>query len=163
MIIRNAALKDSKQLLDIYNYEVVNSTATFDLYPKTLADREVWLKAHNVGNHPLWVAEEGDQIIGYVSLSPYREKEAYHTTVELSLYVHKDHRRKGIARQLLADILKYARQREDIHTVISVITEGNDGSIKLHEAFGFCFTGVLKDVGYKFESYLSVVTYQLMV
>lgn len=163
MIIRKAEIKDTKQLTDIYNYEVLNGTATFDLQPKTVAEREVWLKAHNIGNHPLWVAEVEGVIAGYISLSPYREKEAYAATVELSLYVHKDHRRKGIARKLMIKMLAYARKNEDIHTVISVITEGNDGSVKLHEELGFECSGVLKAVGFKFNRYLDVINYQLMV
>lgn len=95
MEIRKARQEDLQELLDIYNYEVKNGVATFDLEPKTLKQWQVWFDAHNVDNHPLYVAQEGKRIAGYVSLSPYREKEAYRTTVELSVYIAPDYRRQG--------------------------------------------------------------------
>lgn len=162
MNIRKAEREDLDQLLEIYNYEVLNGTATFDLKPKTLEEHLKWFDAHNIGNHPLWLAEVDGMTAGYVSLSAYREKEAYHSTVELSLYVSKDYRRQGVARELLKNILAYARQSDEIHTVVSVITGGNEGSIKLHESFGFVYCGTIKEVGIKFGRLLDVSNYQLI-
>lgn len=163
MRIRPAVIKDMPRLLDIYNYEVLNGTATFDLHPKTMDERMEWFHGHNVDNHPLIVAEADGKAVGYASLSPYRPKEAYAATVELSVYIDPEYRNRGIARRLVADILDMARQREDIHTVISVITDGNEASVKLHEEFGFTCCGKLREVGKKFGKLLGTVTYQLMV
>lgn len=163
MVIRKARLDDLEFLLDIYNYEVLNGTATFDMHPKTYEERLDWFHEHNVENHPLIVAEEDGCVVGYASLSPYRAKEAYKKTVELSVYISPEHRRRGIARRLICDILEEARHREDIHTVISVITSGNDASIHLHKEFGFTHCGTLKEVGEKFGKLLDVDNYQVLV
>lgn len=163
MIIRIAELKDMPRLLDIYNYEVLNGTATFDLHPKTMEERMTWFYEHNRDNHPLIVAEMDGKAVGYATLSSYRPKEAYASTVELSVYIDPSYRRQGIARRLIADILAEARGRDDIHTVISVITEGNDASVRLHEEFGFACCGTLREVGKKFGRLLGTVSYQLMV
>lgn len=161
--IRTAVIGDLQQLLDIYNYEVRYGVATFDLQPKTLEEREGWFLAHNTGNHPLIVAESDGTVAGYASLSSYRDKEAYIQTVELSLYIHVSYRRRGIARELMKQILDAARQHSDIHTVISVITGGNEASVLLHEEFGFTYCGTIKEAGMKFGSMLDIVNYQLMV
>lgn len=163
MIIRTAQKEDLQELLDIYNYEVLNGTATFDLHPKTYDERLEWFCAHNTGNHPLLTAEVDGHAAGYASLSPYREKEAYAATVELSVYVDPKYRRRGVARGLMKEILAWARASSDVHTVVSVITGGNEASLRLHESFGFEYCGVLREVGEKFGRRLDVVNLQLMV
>lgn len=163
MKIRAAEEKDMPELLDIYNYEVEKGYATFDLRPKTMEERMVWFREHNRDNHPLIVAEEDGKAVGYASLSSYRIKEAYAATVELSLYVHKDYRRRGIAAELAETILNMAREREDIHTVISVITGGNAASMKLHKKLGFTHCGTMREVGVKFGKLLDIENYQIMV
>lgn len=163
MIIRVAKEQDVPEMMEIYNYEVLNGVATFDLNVRNLEERMEWFRQHNVGNHPLIVAEQDGQVAGYASLSSYRDKEAYAATVELSVYVAPSFRRQGVARQLIAHILEDARSRDDIHTVISVITAGNEASVKLHKEFGFVYSGILYEVGEKFGGKLDVVNYQLMV
>lgn len=163
MKIRAAEEQDMPELLDIYNYEVEKGYATFDLRPKTMEERMVWFREHNRDNHPLIVAEEDGKTVGYASLSSYRIKEAYAATVELSLYVHKDYRRRGIAAELAETILNMAREREDIHTVISVITGGNAASMKLHKKLGFTHCGTMREVGVKFGKLLDIENYQIMV
>ena len=163
MNIRTAERRDLSAMLDIYNYEVKNGTATFDVEPRAGAVGEAWFAAHNTGNHPLLVAEEDGEAVGYASLSPYREWEAYAQTVELSIYVDAAHRRKGVGDQLMQAILDYARQREDIYTVVSVITGDNEKSIRMHKKYGFEDCGRLKEVGMKFGHRLDVVNLQLFV
>lgn len=163
MKIRAAEEQDMPELLDIYNYEVEKGYATFDLRPKTMEERMVWFREHNRDNHPLIVAEEDGKAVGYASLSSYRIKEAYAATVELSLYIHKDYRRRGIAAELAETILNMAREREDIHTVISVITGGNAASMKLHKKLGFTHCGTMREVGVKFGKLLDIENYQIMV
>jgi len=98
MNIRTAERRDLSAMLDIYNYEVKNGTATFDVEPRAGAAGEAWFAAHNTGNHPLLVAEEDGKVLGYASLSPYRDFDAYLQTVELSVYVAPESRGRGIAR-----------------------------------------------------------------
>ncbi len=163
MIIRKAEIKDLQELLDIYNYEVVNGVSTFDLVPKTIEEREEWFHKYNKGNHPLYVAEIEGRVAGYVSLSSYRDKEAYKHTVELSIYIGVDFRKMGVATALMTFIVDVARKNKEIHAIVSVITSGNAVSQKLHTRFGFEFCGTIKEVGLKFGEYRGVDNYILIV
>ena len=124
---------------------------------------EAWYTSHNVGNHPLLVAEEGEEVLGYASLSPYRDFDAYLQTVELSVYIAPAHRGRGVASALMDAILRLARENADTHTVVSVIAGGNAASVRLHEKFGFTYSGTLHEVGLKFGRYLDIVNYELCV
>ncbi|WP_331507948.1 N-acetyltransferase family protein [Lachnoclostridium edouardi] len=163
IMIRKAEKRDIKELTYIYNYEVENGVATFDIYPKTEEERESWFKEHSSSVHPLLVAVKDGKVAGYASLSPYRDKEAYEATVELSVYIHPEYRKQGIAGKLMEAVLKEARENPKIHTVVSVITAGNEASIHLHERFGFQFCGRICQVGVKFGRYLDIDNFQLMV
>lgn len=163
MVIRTAEIKDMEVLLSIYNYEVEHGVASFDLNPRTMEERMEWFRAHNTGNHPLIVAELDGRVAGYASLSQYRDKEAYAATVELSVYVDADFRRRGVARALMKAILDEARERNDIHTVVSVITGGNEASFALHREFGFVHCGTIREVGEKFGRMLDIDNFQLLV
>ncbi|MBR3972308.1 MAG: N-acetyltransferase [Ruminococcus sp.] len=163
MIIRKAQKEDISPLLDIYNYEVLNSTATFDLNPKTLEQWTEWFYAHNVDNHPLIVAEIEGEVAGYASLSPYREKEAYKSTVELSVYVNKDYRQRGVATALMSEIIRMAKEDSTIHSVVSVITSENEVSVQLHHKMGFTYCGTIHQVGEKFGRFLDISNFELQV
>lgn len=163
MLIRKAELRDLEELLEIYNYEVVYGVSTFDLHPKTLEERRQWFDSHNIDNHPLLVAEIEGHAAGYASLSSYREKEAYRSTVELSVYVGAAYRRRGVADALMKAILELARADESIHTVVSVITGGNEASIRLHNKYGFTYCGCMHEVGYKLGAYRDIENYELKV
>ncbi len=163
MRIRKAEQKDLVALLDIYNYEVINGVSTLDLNPRTLAERQIWFDQHNVENHPLYIAEIDGCVAGYSSLSSYREKEAYKSTVELSIYISPDYRKRGIATALMGFILEEAKADARTHSVVSVITAGNEASCNLHKKFGFTFCGTVPQVGMKFGKFQDIVTYSLIV
>lgn len=160
-MIRVAEIKDLQALTDIYNYEVVHGVSTLDLEPKE--SRLDWFENHNINHHPLIVYEKEGIVVGYASLSEYREKEAYKSTVELSIYVHPDYRGCHIATELMDAILTMAKEDETIHNVVSVITSGNQASTRLHEKFGFQFCGMIPAVGVKFGEYQNIDNYCLLV
>lgn len=161
--IRRARIDDVSSCLDIYNYEVVNGVATLDLEPRTLPEWHEWYEAHSDEHHPIIVGTIDGVVAGYASLSPYRPKEAYKSTVELSIYIHQDYRGKGIATQLMDHILEIAKSDPLLHNVVSVITAGNEGSTKLHERFGFTYCGLTPQVGFKHGKYQDTETYALLV
>lgn len=163
MEIREAQLNDLDAITDIYNYEVLNGVNTFDITPKGLEDMLPWFEKHNTSHYPLIVMIDEDKVIGYASLSPYREKEAYKTTVELSVYVHPDHRKKGVATKLLEYLVEYAKKEPTIHTIVSVITSGNRVSVKLHKKFEFKYCGRVEEVGLKFNHFQSIDNFVLIV
>lgn len=162
--IRIAEEKDLPALLDIYNDEVLHGISTLDLTPRTMAEWREWFAHHNVDNHPLLTAElENGKVAGYASLSDYREKEAYRSSAELSIYVARDCRGKGVASVLMETILDMARADDRTHLVVSVITDGNEASERLHDKFGFTFCGIVPEVGMKFDRYQNIRNYALLV
>lgn len=174
IIIRKGRREDISALLDIYNYEIIHGTATFDLQPKTLAERMQWFEEHQTEMHPLLVAElpleeSSDSAptqsiaAGYATLSSYRPKAAYDSTAELSLYISPACRGRGVATALMQAILQAARECSELHMVVSVITGGNAASIHLHEKFGFTHCGTLHEVGFKHGAYRDVDHYEIKV
>ena len=77
MIIRWAEKSDLQSLVDIFNYEVLNGTASFSIRPRSLEERTVWFEQHDRGRFPLIVAEEDKRAVGYASLSVYRDNDPH--------------------------------------------------------------------------------------
>ena len=163
LIIRLIAKDDVFACLSIYNYEVEYGVATLDLEPRTLEEWHEWYNAHSDEHHPIIVGNINDVVVGYASLSPYRLKDAFKSTVELSIYIHKDYRGQGVATQLMEHILEMAKADTMIHNVVSVITAGNEESTKLHNRFGFTYCGLTPEVGFKHGKYQDTETYALLV
>ncbi|NLK98596.1 N-acetyltransferase family protein [Defluviitalea saccharophila] len=159
--IRRATPKDIESITKIYNDAISNSTATFDLEEKTLEDRKQWFQEHD-DRYPIIVAEYDGTIVGYGCLSSFRPKRAYESSVEHSVYIHKDFRGKGIGSSLLGELIKLASELK-YHVMVAVITEGNEDSIRLHKKFNFKYAGALKEIGYKFNQWQSIVFYQLFL
>ena len=163
LTIRSITKNDVADCLDIYNYEVVNGVATLDLETRTLPEWQEWYEAHQTSEHCTILGLTDDVVVGYASLSPYRTKDTFKSTVELSIYIHEDYRGKGVASKLMAHILKHAKETETLHTVVSVITAGNAASTALHERFGFTYCGLTPQVGFKHGKYQDTETYALLV
>ena len=94
LVIRPITKDDIADCLDIYNFEVVNGVATLDLESRTLPEWQEWYKAHQTSEHCIFVGLIDDVVVGYASLSPYRTKDAFKSTVELSIYIHQEYRGK---------------------------------------------------------------------
>jgi len=161
VVYRRATLADVPAITEIYNEAILTTTATFDVEPKTVADREVWLHAHD-GRFPVIVGAVGKEIAGWASLTPWSERAAYDDTAETALYVHSTYRGRGIGRELNARIIEEARQLK-FHTLIARVTEDSDASIHLNEAAGFILVGTVKEVGRKFGRLLDVHVMQKML
>jgi L-amino acid N-acyltransferase len=157
--IREAHINDLPVLLSIYNEAILNTTATFDLEPESLEKRKKWFSKYG-DKYPLIVAEWEGKVVGYGSLSPFREKPAFNPTTELSIYIDSNARGLGIGTALMSELIKRAKEH-GFHTMIGGITAGNEGSIALHKKFGFTLAGHFKEVGYKFNDWQDVLFYQL--
>lgn len=164
MDIRLAILDDAPAMRAIYNHEVENTTATFDLVARTLIEQREWI-AERSGALGVLVAEIDDTVVGFASLSPYRTRPAYRTTVEDSIYVAQSARGAGVGRALLDALIELAAQR-GFHTVIAHIahiTGRSEASVALHSACGFTTVGAEREVGRKFGRWLDVVIMQRMI
>jgi phosphinothricin acetyltransferase len=157
--VRLAERRDAEGIRSIYNVEVLESTVTFDMVPRTLDEQVAWIDEHS-GGHPATVAvDAGGTVVGFASLSPWRDRPAYSGSVEDSVYVHRAHRGRGIGRLLLSDLVRVGRDH-GFHTVLARIVGGHEASIALHEACGFEHVGVEREVGRKFGQWLDVVLMQ---
>lgn len=163
LVIQSITKNDISACLAIYNYEVEHGVATLDLEPRTLEEWHEWYNAHSDEHHPIIVGTIDDVVVGYASLSPYRLKDAFKSTVELSIYIHQDYRGQGVATRLMEHILEMAKADTMIHNVVSVITADNEGSTKLHNRFGFTYCGLTPEVGFKHGKYQDTETYALLV
>jgi len=155
MELRLATLDDAEALREIYNLEVTTSTATFDLVPRSLEDQRAW-QAQRAGARAVVVALVGGTVAGFASLSPWRDRPAYATTVEDSVYVHRAHQGQGVGRALLEELLTIATAH-GFHACMARIVGGHDASIALHAACGFEIVGTEREVGRKFGQWLDVV------
>lgn len=158
-MIRPYNINDTRELLDIYNYYIVNSVATFD---DVAIPFEVFLEKVTIinTNYPFLVFEEDNQILGYAYGSKFRPKPAYNNTVESTVYVKHGEHGKQIGSLLYKELLALLK-KQHCHVVLGVITLPNQASIKLHEKFGFEKVAHLKEVGFKFNTWHDVGFWQL--
>jgi phosphinothricin acetyltransferase len=161
MWLRRATDEDAEAIRRIYNLEVLSSTATLDLVPRSETDQRAWMAAH-AGVYPALVGEDDGEVVGYSSLSPYRPRPGYATAVEDSVYVAEEFRGKGVGRLLLEGAVDAARSH-GFHSVIGRIVTEQSASIALHRGCGFEVVGVEQEVGRKFGRWLDVALLQRML
>lgn len=161
VLIRRANDTDAEAIRSIYNFEVENETATFDLVTRTLDDQLAWQNARQ-GAFCVYVAELDGQVVGFGALSPYRERAAYRTSVEDSVYIKRDMARQGIGRAILEHLLDSAVD-SGFHVVMARITTLSFGSIALHEQLGFKVIGVEREIGRKFNKWLDIAVLQCLL
>ena len=160
MTIRNARADDLPAVIDIYNYEVAHGVATFDTVPWTLDDRAPWFAAHVSSRHPLIVAEEGGRVVAWGSLSAWSDRCAYARAAEVSLYVHQDHRGRGLGRVLLAELIARGRAA-GLGVLLARVESSGVASLGLHRGLGFRPIGTMRRVGEKAGRVLDVVLLDL--
>lgn len=161
-ILRLATEADLPAINDLYNYYVPRSTCTYQLEPEPIEGRIAWFRAHPPDKYPVIVAEEAGQILGWGSLSKFRERAAYDPTVEASVYIRHDQHRRGIGRAILVELIARAKAA-GFHSLIGGASADQTASIALQESLGFVRIAHLKEVGYKFGQWLDVVYLQLML
>jgi phosphinothricin acetyltransferase len=159
--IRPAQMGDAGAIAEIYNEAILTTTATFDTEPKTVEEREQWLRSHDE-RHPVLVVTVDDPVVGWASLTAWSERPAYADTAETSFYVHSTYRGRGIGRKLKEAIIEEAR-RLGFHTLIARVAEGSEESLHLNASAGFVLVGTLKEVGHKFGRLLDVHILQMML
>jgi phosphinothricin acetyltransferase len=147
MRVRLATIDDVEPTRAIYNLEVTESTVTFDLIPRSSDEQRSWLTARSGG---------------FASLSPFRDRPAYSTTVENSVYVRRDQRGKGVGKVLLAELVALATSH-GFHAMVARIVGDHEASIALHRSLGFEVVGTEREVGRKFGRWLDVLEMQLLL
>ncbi len=160
--VRHAVKDDLPGILQINNEIIINTTAVYDYEPHTIAMREKWFDAKESEGYPVFVAIENNQVLGFSSIGPFRAWAAYQYSVENSVYVRADCRGKGIGKLLLPPLIDAAVEL-DKHTIVAGIDAGNEASIRLHQLFGFKEVAHFRQVGFKFDRWLDLKFFQLML
>jgi L-amino acid N-acyltransferase YncA len=150
-------------ILEIFNEAIVTSTALYDYQPRPVESMAGWFKAKETGRFPvIGAVDENDRLLGVASYGTFRAWPAYKYSVEHSVYVHKDHRGKGIGIALMQRLIAAAIGQQ-YHVMVGGIDVNNAGSIALHEKLGFVHSGTVRQAGFKFGRWLDLGFYQLIL
>ena len=159
VVVRPARPDDLPAILAIYNDAVVNTTAIWNDSLADLQNRKTWFESRAIQGYPVLVGEEAGAILGYASFGDFRAFDGYRFTVEDSVYVAPEARRRGIASALLAALIERATVIGK-HVMVAGIAGDNEVSIRLHARHGFVETARMPEVGFKFGRWLDLVFMQ---
>ncbi len=158
-MIRAATTEDADAILQIYSYYVLSTHSTFELAPPTLNSMEDKIEQSRYG----WlVAELEENVVGYAYATQWKPREAYSKTVETSIYLDPEVQGRGLGTKLYQKLLE-GLQSEGYHSLLAGISLPNEASIKLHEKLGFQKVGQLKEVGFKFDRWIDVGYWELIL
>ena len=158
-MIRHAQAADLGGILDIYNDAILKTTSVYYYSPHTIEDVLRWYEEKVKDGFPVLVFEENNHVVGFATFGHFRARPAYKYTVEHSVYVHKNHRKKGVGTRLMVELIKIANER-GYATMVAGIDSSNGVSMIMHEKLGFTNCGTIRKVGYKFDQWLNVTFYQ---
>lgn len=158
--IRPAREADLPSITAIYDREVRENTATFELTPPDLAEMTRRFRALQDGGFPYLAAILDGDVLGYAYAGSYRPRPAYRFTVENSVYLAPAAQRRGIGTQLLQRLIAECEARGHRQMIAVIGDSANAGSISLHRRCGFAMVGTHPDVGFKFGRWLDTVMMQ---
>ena len=160
MIVRDASEAELAGILAIYNHAVAHSTAIWNDVLVDLDNRREWWRGRIGAGFPVLVSVDAEgMVLGYASYGPFRPFDGYRQTVEHSVYVAENARRRGVATALLASLEARVRAA-GMHVMVGGIAADNEASLDLHRRLGFSETGRLPEVGQKFGRWLDLVFMQ---
>ncbi len=160
LVLRPVRPADLSALTAIYNHYIRSGAVTFDTRVFRETEREPWLaQFSDDGPHRLFVAEVAGRVRGYAGSTAFRSRPAYATTVETTVYLAPDAVGQGLGAALYHTLFE-ALAGEDLHRALAGITLPNEGSVRLHERFGFERAGVFREVGRKLGRYWDVAWYE---
>ena len=143
--IRDATEADLPAIVEIHNAAIASRISTAQLEPVTVESQGEWFCAHSPAQYPIWVTELEGAIAGWLSFREFLPRCAYRGTVELSVYISEQFRRRGLGRKLLQEAIARAPQL-GIHSLVGLIFGHNEPSIVLFRAAGFERWGLLPGV-----------------
>ena len=157
IVVRPAAREDLAQITSIYNHYVLKTPITFDIEPARPEQRLEWFNEHCEGaRYRLFVSEDVGRILGYAGTGRFRNKAAYDTTAEVTIYCAPDATGRGIGRMMYQRLFD-ALRNQDLRRLVAGITLPNEASVALHRHFGFTEVGVFSENGRKFDRYWDVL------
>ena len=162
VIIRDAHDADMPRCRELYNALIDTTTAAWTEQQQTLDERQSWFRRQQRDGHPVLVAEDTSEVVGFASYGSFRGSgkwTGYRYTVEHTIHVDRDHWGQGVGRSLMEELISRAR-RDDVHVMVGAIDSDNIDSIRFHERLGFVETARMPEVGHKFGRWLDLVLMQ---
>ncbi len=161
-IVRCTPQQHAAAILEIFNEAIAHTTALYEYQARTLAGIEAWFAEKTAGRFPVIGAQEGEVLLGFATYGTFRARAAYKYTVEHSVYVHTDHRRRGIGTALMHELIAAAREQQ-YHVLVGGIDVANATSVTMHERLGFSYAGTIHQAAYKFGRWLDLGFYELIL
>jgi phosphinothricin acetyltransferase len=161
-VIQCSAAIHAPAVLEILNEAIRNSTALYEYKVRTAADMADWFAEKTAGQFPVIGVQAGGVLLGFATYGTFRARAAYKYTVEHSVYVHEDHRGRGIGRALMQQLIARAREQR-YHVLVGGIDVANAVSIRLHQRLGFTHAGTIRQSAFKFGRWLDLGFYQLVL
>jgi phosphinothricin acetyltransferase len=150
-------------ILAILNDAIVSSTALYDYRPREPNSMLGWFDAKHVGGFPVWGAvDDAGALLGFASYGTFRAWPAYKYSVEHSVYVARGQRGLGVGTELMRRLIQSATEQQ-LHSLIGGIDAGNQDSVAFHQKLGFVHAGTIKEAGFKFQRWLDLAFYQLIL
>lgn len=159
--LRPVREEDAGAICAIYNPFIVETIVSFELNP-VAPDAMVQRIRRITAEYPWLVAERADTLLGYAYATRWRTRAAYDHTVECAIYVHPDHAGTGVGRTLYTALLDLLRAR-GVHAAIGAISLPNEASVRFHERCGFTKVGHFPQVGRKFDRWVDVGFWQVVL
>lgn len=159
VVFRPFAWSDVPAITAIYRHYVTDTVITFETEPPGEAEMAERFGKLLTLKHPLIIAEQAGQLVGYAYASFYRPRAAYRFTCEDSIYLAQDIVGQGIGGRLLDELMAQSRAA-GFKQMIAVITAERANSVRVHEKAGFRHVGRYDAVGYKFDRWLDIVHMQ---
>ena len=143
--IRAATDTDAGAICLVYNQGIEDRIATLETEPRTPEERRQWLAARGP-RHPVFVAEAEASVVGWSSLNVYNPRPAYQYVADLSIYIERGWRGKGVGRRLLEHLIEQARAL-GYHKMMLSTFPFNASGVALYERMGFTRAGVFHEMG----------------
>lgn len=160
-MIRPVKIEDAQAIAAIYNYYVLHSIATFEEI--VIDAEEIKKRILAVTQKYPWIVYEADgEIIGYAYASEWRSRFAYRFAVESTVYLKPKTTKKGIGSLLYKELINLLIVA-DFHIILGCVSLPNKPSVVLHEKFGFKKVGHFTEAGYKFNKWVDVGFWELIV
>jgi L-amino acid N-acyltransferase YncA len=162
LIVRSALPEDVPQVSEIYNHYIRTSTITFEEEPVSAEEMAGRIRDVQSLSYPWLVAAVANDVLGFAYAGKWKVRAAYRHSSEITVYVRPGQERSGIG-SALYDHLIPAVKACGVHTVIGGVALPNEASVRLHEKFGFQKCAHFRDVGFKFNRWIDVAYWQLIL
>jgi Sortase and related acyltransferases len=160
-MIRPATSADASAICSIYNHYIENTVITFEEEPLTADEMAERIRAYS-DKYAYIVYEKDGVVIGYAYGSSWRTRRAYRFSTETTVYLKDGTAGKGIGALLYAELIVRLKEK-GFHSLIGCITLPNEKSVRLHEKMGFKKVAHFHEAGWKFDQWLDVGFWELIV